>query len=121
MLYTQRAACIDQTGLTNKEACVSESRCCHISAVIKLELSISAALAVELLADFLQPAGRDVYQRGGSTDWLRGTSEGSQPLSTAAPSSFGKVRVGAVPLRQRRQMSKQSAMTRSTRKMEIIG
>lgn len=68
---TQRAVCIDQMGLTNKAACVSESRCCHISAVINLRINISAASAVELLADFLQPAGRVIYQREGSTDWLR--------------------------------------------------
>lgn len=62
---------VHQTGLTNKAAHVSDSRCCHISAVVNLRINIAAASAVELPADFLQPADRVVYQREGSTDWLQ--------------------------------------------------
>lgn len=60
-----------QTGLTNKAARVSDSRCCHISAVVNLRINIAAASAVEPPADFLQPADRVVYQREGSPEWLQ--------------------------------------------------
>lgn len=62
---------VHQTGLTNKAARVSDSRCCHISAVVNLRINIAAASAVEPPADFLQPADRVVYQREGSPEWLQ--------------------------------------------------